>query len=150
MERYKYEKMVSLPAPWRKERFPLPRPSTMLIESHKHGAGKVEHIVHELQLPHNMGWLHLRGDAATGAVHSSQLELYREHELLGTTEEESFDGLDALAQGPEVWQAPMSPQAIEAKLLRMKILKMRELYEGSIYETPWDIRGTDIPVTRVG
>jgi hypothetical protein len=149
MERIKYDKMTSLPAPWRKERFQLPRPSTMLMESHKHGAGKIEHIVHELQTPHNMGWLHLRADPQTGGVHPTQAELYREHELLGTTEEESFDGIDALSQGPEVWQAPMSKEAIEAKLLRMKVMKMRETYEGSIYDRPWEERTTEVPVTRV-
>lgn len=149
MEKHKYDKMTSLPAPWRQKRFRLPRPSTMLIESHKHGAGKIEHIVHELQTPHNMGWLHLRADPNTGSVHPSQMELYREHELLGTTDEETFDGIDALSQGPEVWQAPMSKEAVEAKLLRMKIQKMMDTYEGNIYETPWRDTQKSVTGTRL-
>lgn len=137
LERYKYPDMMSLPTPWRKKRVRLPKPSRMLVEARKANAGKIEHIMQQLQMPFNMGWLHLQANPQGGGIHKSQAELWRELELCGASSEESFDGIDALSQGPDVWEPPPGPEAIKAKLMRIKILKLMRLTEDSIYSRPW-------------
>lgn len=151
LEKYKYPQMKTVPKTWNKNTRRLPRPSTLMAPAHKHSAGKIEHVLHQLQLPHHMGWLHLRADSKTGEIHQSQADLYREHELLGVTDDETFDGIDALSQGPDVWSPPSSKEAVEERIKRQRMIDIIERHENAIYNKPWpDQRDKEILGLTIG
>lgn len=138
LEKWKYPKLMSLATPWNPKPTRLPRPSTILVESHKHGTGKIENIVHQLQLPLHMGWLHLRKDRTTGAIHDNHKMLWDELSQVGSNDTETFDITDALSQGPAVWQPPPSPEAVRNKLMRERLRQFVQQAERILYKSPWE------------
>lgn len=104
LEQTKYHgRLFSYSMTWDPSIVRLPAPSSRLVESWKKNQEKEKWIIEQLELPHNVGWLHLN--------RARTPELFQEHEDFGVTLD-AIDGLDALAQGPEVWVAPPSPQRI--------------------------------------
>ncbi len=136
LEQWKYQNRIySLPTPWRKKPISLPRPSTQIVDAHKSGRAKIEHITEQLSPWVNFGWLHLRDPQSN--YQDDTDELLREMNLLGTTDKESFDGCDALAQGPGVWEPPPSPEAIKARRMRTYLRQLIAGRDPTGYDRPW-------------
>lgn len=136
LEQWKFHNRIySLPTPWRKKPIKLARPSTRIADAHKTGRSKVEHISQQLQPQVNFGWLHLRTPDA--AYQDDTSELIEELGLLGKTDKETFDGCDALAQGPPVWVPPPSAEAIKAAKFRNWIRNLAASREVTGYDRPW-------------
>lgn len=114
LEQTRMQNIHSMPRPWRQDTHRLPRPSTRFVEPDDNRKGtteKYEYIIRQLEVPHNMGWLHL---------HASQTELIGAHERFGVaeTKKAALDILDALAQGPAVWTPPPSADAVRNVIKR--------------------------------
>lgn len=112
METTRYQHIQSMNTPWRRSPKRVVRPSSTLVEAHKQGREKMRNIMANLEAPHNMGWLHLNREATP--------KLFKEHEDFSSGSG-SFDGLDALAQGPAVWTPGATPEAIRAMKMRVHI-----------------------------
>ncbi len=93
LETGKYRNCMSLARPWRPARR-LPRPSSLLVEAHKANRGKEEYIIQQLEVPTNLGFLHLN---------RAHEELWRQFEAFPSANYPA-DGVDALSQGPIVWE----------------------------------------------
>jgi len=130
METTRYRGMTPIPTIWRPDRRArVLNPSSVLEEAHKGGKEKEAFIMSTLELPHNMGWLHLNPDLTP--------ELWREHDIFGSTGS-SFDALDALAQGPGIWRPAASPQSIQAMRLRKRLQAVYQVVEPVTgYYRPW-------------
>lgn len=108
----------------------LPRPSTRLNDDRPRELtkDKEEWITSQLEIPINMAWLHFHESQTT------MLEMLEMH----PSEQHPNDGIDALSQGPGVWQPPTSPEAMKAMKRRedeMRLLNLVEPLTG--YRRPW-------------
>lgn len=112
-ETTKYQHVQSLPRPWRPPRR-LPLPSSLFVEAHKGNLGKEEFIVQQLEIPLNLGLLHLNKE---------HVELWAQMEKFPSATY-ACDGLDALAQGPIVWDKFLGVKDMAA--LRAKAAMMRQ------------------------
>lgn len=120
-----------LPTPWRhrsKCRM-MPRMSARLEPSTKTNQRKEEYIMGQLETPVEAGWLHLN---------EKQVGLLKEFEDFGRADG-TFDGLDALAQGPDWWKPNMTKRAVQAAKKRAAIREMIEA--GRIYRNPLETPG---------
>lgn len=127
LETTKFQKMRSHVRPWRPPS-ELPRPSRRCITIPERRSDKEQEIVQQLEIPFNVGWLHL---------HESQEELLHQIQVFPGSDEQ-IDALDALSQGPQVWKPPMSPAARLA--IHRREMEMRRLSATDpavYYETPW-------------
>jgi hypothetical protein len=119
LERTTHGNLVSYPAQWRRDPIRLARPSSRIEEVKKGHAEKEPWILEQLEMWFNMGWLHLRED---------QVELLDHLRNVGTGAG-LIDGADALAQAPQVWEPPISPQALAAMKKRKKIIDLMGMIE---------------------
>lgn len=126
-ERTDKRRLTSRTRPWQTSRR-LPAPSSRLEPSPRQGIDKETHILEQLEVWHNAGWLH---------IHESMEELLHQHEIFPSNQH-AIDGLDALSQGPLVWDPPLSEESRTAKLRReahMRLMSSVEPLTG--YSQPW-------------
>lgn len=113
LERTKYRMLRPIPTSWRPgsrmER--LSAPSTRIKELSTTGIAKETYIAGQLEIPFHMGWLHLNAKNEK-MLHELRIFPHAKH---------SYDGLDALAQGPGTWRPPISPEAIQAAKKREEV-----------------------------
>lgn len=119
LETTKYRGLMSLPRPWRPSRR-LPLPSSLMVESQKGLQSKEEWVVQQLELPLNLGFLHLNAGLRFGGQLWQQMEAFPSATV-------ASDGPDALAQGSLVWHSFLGPKDVAA--LRAKAEMIRQ-YRG--------------------
>lgn len=102
LERTRYAGMRSLPTAWRPEVDMIPAPSRRFVEVPQLSTvDKFGHIQQQMEAIINPGHFHM---------HRSQRELLAEIDNFGD-EDGSYDGLDALSQGPRIWK-PAIPREL--------------------------------------
>lgn len=113
LESTKYRMLRSIPTAWRpgSRMDRISAPSTRIVELSTTGIAKEAHIAGQLEIPFHLGWLHLK----------STNEPLLEELTIFPNANHSYDGLDALAQGPGVWRPPISPEAIRAAKRREEV-----------------------------
>ena len=127
-ERTTRRRMTSRIRPWLKSPRRLPAPSSRLTPAPRKTTDKETHILEQLEVWHNAGWLH---------IHKKMEDLLHQHEIF-PSDQHAIDGLDALSQGPLVWEPPLSEDSLLAKQRRettMKLLHSVEPLTG--YSQPW-------------
>lgn len=117
-ETTKYRELLSLTRPWRPPRR-LPRPSGLLIEQHKGNVGKEEYIIQALEVMFNLGFFHLN---------RAHVELRNQIEHFPSTNTPA-DGVDALAQGPLVWDRFVSQQGLAALRAKYEAIRRYRMVE---------------------
>lgn len=130
LETAKYRHITSLPAMWRKgpaQR--LPRPSA-LLELLERAVHKQVEIRGQLDMPLHHGWLHLA---------ANQEDVLEEARVFPDPDLSTYDALDMLSQGPQVWQPPPTPEAREA-MAKRRALQRLFAAEDTItgYTRPWN------------
>ncbi|MHC5066822.1 MAG: hypothetical protein ACYTG5_22940 [Planctomycetota bacterium] len=119
-ERTQYRKIHSLPTRWSTAPKRLGKPSLRVVEAERRlSQDKEEHIVEQLEGLFNLCWLHVPRKAE---------EVYEHMRNVGTGSG-FLDAADALAQGPPVWKAPMSPESKKAIARREAIARVIQSVE---------------------
>lgn len=108
----------------------LPMLSSRLEESHKANTPKEIQIIGSLEFYFDLGLLHL---------HASQTSLLHQLQIF-PSDSEPIDGIDALAQGPTVWQPPLSDEYRDVLRKRRDLIAyMRGGESPSVYNSPFDL-----------
>lgn len=130
--------IFSLPQPWRPTPHRLPNLSARMEEVGRGSVEKKDDIMEKLEVPFNLGMLHL---------HPKHEALIDEVKVFGHTDDESFDGLDALSQGAPIWQPAVSKEAVaQLRSFEQWMRKVRMVEETTGYSRPFAEPG-DPPVS---
>lgn len=136
VENLKYprpHRVMSTPTPWFPQTHRLALPSTRVkIAKFRHHSLENE-IINTLSLPINMRFLH---------VNEKDERTMQEFELFGSSSENTFDVLSALAQQPRLWDKPPTPEALIESEKRRRFLQAEEALAGQ-RDSPW----TSLPQT---
>jgi hypothetical protein len=128
LESQKYKRIMSLPL-YGRAALPLPRLTARLVEAEKTNQTKETYIVAQLQSWFHTGRLHLRSDLEHLLA---QVERFPESTALK-------DLLDALAQGPPVWRAPVEYHPLNEMRRRKRVLDLVQAADPITgYQRPWN------------
>jgi hypothetical protein len=133
LEGTKYKRLVSLPL-FGREALPLPRLTSRLVEAEKMNEQKEGYIIGQLAPWLHTGRLHVRADQDHLLT---QLEHFPQPTGLK-------DLLDALAQGPSVWKAPVPYHPLNELRRRKRYLDLIQTPDPHTgYQRPWKDSGVN-------